>query len=79
MDTNTSLVYLRKNRLNESSYNDMHDDALMLFLFLLRYVLISNNHCKFLTNSKNSKSNGIIHILIDNKRKEKVAFISKNR
>ena len=57
----------------------MCDDALMWFLFLLVYVLISNNHCKFLTKSKNSKSNDIIHILIVNKRKEKVTFVSINR
>ena len=57
----------------------MRDDALMCFLFLLVYVLISNSHCKFLTNSKNSKSNDIIHILIVNKRKEKAAFVSINR
>ena len=49
----------------------MCDDALMLFLFLLVYVIISNNHCKFLTKSKNYKSNDIIHILIVNKRNEK--------
>ena len=35
----------------------MCDDALMCFLFLLLYVLIFNNDCMFLTNSKNSKSN----------------------
>ena len=57
----------------------MHDDALMYFLFLLVYVLISNNHFKFLTNSKNYKSNDIINIFIANKRKEKVAFVSINR
>ena len=57
----------------------MCDDALMCFLFLLVYVLIFNNDCKFLTNSKNSKSTDIIHILIVNKRKEKVAFVSINR
>ena len=57
----------------------MCDDALMCFLFLLVYALISNNHCKFLTNSKNSKSNDIIHIFIVKKRKEKVAFVSINR
>ena len=37
----------------------MRDDALMCFLFLLVYFIISNSHCKFLTNSKNSKSNDI--------------------
>ena len=56
----------------------MHDDALMQFILLLVYVLISKNHCNFLTNSKNSKSNDIIHILIVNKRKEKVAVVSIN-
>ena len=35
----------------------MDYDALMCFLFLLVYVLIFNNDCMFLTNSKNSKSN----------------------
>ena len=57
----------------------MRDDALMCFVFLLVYVLISNNHCKFQTNTKNYKSNEIIHILIFNKRKENVAFVSINR
>ena len=57
----------------------MCDDALMCFLFLLMYVLIYNNHCKFLTIYKNSKSNDIIHIFIINERKEKVAFVSINR
>ena len=57
----------------------MHDYALMCFLFLLMYVLISNNHCKFLTNSKKSKSNDTIHILIANKREEKMAFVSINK
>ena len=57
----------------------MRDDALMCFLFLLVYVLISNNDCKFLTNSKNYKSNDIINILSVNKRKEKVAFVSINK
>ena len=76
MDTNTSSVYMRKLVF---SCNDMLDDELMLFLFFLVYVCISNNHCKFLTNSKNSKSNDIIHILIVNKRKGKVAFVSINR
>ena len=56
----------------------MSDDELMCFLFLLVYALISNNHYKFLTNIKNSKSNDIINILIVNKRKEKVAFVSIN-
>ena len=57
----------------------MCDDAIMFFLFLLMYVIIYNNHCKFLTNSKTSKSNDIIHILIVNKRKEKMAFVSIKR
>ena len=57
----------------------MHDDALLWFPFLLVCVLISKEHCKFLTNSKNSKSSDIIHILIVTKRKEKVAFVSINR
>ena len=57
----------------------MRDNALMLFIFLLVYVLISNNLCKFVTNYKNYKPNDIIHILIVNKRKEKVTFISINR
>ena len=79
IDTNTSLVYLRKSSLSQSISNDMHDDASMFFIFLLVYVLISNNHYKFLTNSKNSKSNDIIHILIVEKRTEKVAFVSIKR
>ena len=57
----------------------MCDDALMCFLFLLVYVLISNNTCKFLNNSIFLKSNDIIHILIVNKRKEKSVFVSINR
>ena len=57
----------------------MRDDALMCFVLLLVCVLISNNHCKFLTNYKNSKSNDIIHISIVNRKKEKVDFVSINR
>ena len=79
IDTNTSLVYLRKSSLSQSISNDMCDDALMCFQLLLVYVLISNNHCNFLAKSKNSKSNDIIHILSVKKRKEKVAFVSINK
>ena len=57
----------------------MSDEALICFLFLLVYGVISNNHCKFLRNSKNSKPNDIIHILIVNKRSEIVAFESISR
>ena len=52
MDTNSCSVYLKKTSLKQSNSNDMCDYALMFFLFLLVYVLISNNCCKFLTNSK---------------------------
>jgi len=57
----------------------MCDDALMWFLFLLVYVLISNNHCKFLTNSKNSKLNDIIHISLSTKERKKWHFVSINK
>ena len=57
----------------------MCDDALMWFLFLLVYVLISNNHCKFINNSKKYKPNDIIPFLIAKKINEKVVFVYINK
>ena len=55
----------------------MHGDALMWSLFLLVYVLISNNNCKFITNSKNYKSNDNSYFYCQ-QRNGKVVFVFLN-